>query len=299
MESMLRKLRYQATAARRERTLENIFHAMDESQEPAPADRRVQIGKMIMKTRTTRWALAAAVILVMLGGATFWPFGHGGKDRWWLAPPAAWGRELLTALEPVKAVSFREQIVDVDADGSQSTSSTWMIRYVSKDSYRRDIYDGNTLREIQLYVPDGNDMILHYVRFDLKCYGALRHGGGFGVQDPVERMRSHIKLLDKADRLLGEQVIDGRVCVGFEIRASQYAGNPETWVDRIWFDTRTKLPVRMEQAGRPITGETTVTTTKVMDQFNFDAQLPADTFILPAPPKGFVNAHPDDLRRQQ
>jgi len=47
MESMLRKLRYQATAAGRERTLQHIFNAMAECQEPAPAARRVQIGRII------------------------------------------------------------------------------------------------------------------------------------------------------------------------------------------------------------------------------------------------------------
>ncbi len=298
LENLLRKLRYQATAERRARTLENIFHAMEESQKPASATSRVQIGKMVRKTRTTRWALAAAVILVTLGGATFWPFGQGGKDRWWLAPPAAWGREVLTALEPVKAVSFREQSVEVDADGSPSTPPTWTICSMSKDSYRHDIYDGNTLREIQWYVPDGNDMLQHYVRYDLRCYGTVRHNKwSFGVQDPIARIRSIVGLLDKADRLLGEQVLDGRVCVGFEIRGGQYAGAPETWVGRIWFDTRTKLPVRIEQTDRPSTGETTATATEVMDQFNFDIQLPADAFIPAAPPQGFVNAHPDDLRR--
>jgi cation transport ATPase len=86
MESMLRKLRYQATAQRRERTLQNIFNAMDESQEQAPTMSRVQIGRLTMNTRTIRFALAAAVMVVVLGGVAFWPFGNAGKDQWWLAP---------------------------------------------------------------------------------------------------------------------------------------------------------------------------------------------------------------------
>jgi hypothetical protein len=237
------------------------------------------------------------VILVVLGGISFWPGGHGAKNQWWLAPSAAWGQEILAALDTARAVTCREQATLVEPDGSEHTSSTWDTFYVSNDSYRRDIYDGQVLREIQWCVPDGGDTIQHYIRYDLKCYGTVRHQGGFGDIDPVERMRFFIGQLDKADRLLGEEVIEGRDCVGFEIRASQYGNNPDTWIDHIWFDTQTKLPVRIEQMGRPVTGDTTRTFTTVMDQFVYDAQLPADTFLPQPPPEGFINVHPDDLRR--
>ena len=250
-----------------------------------------------MRTRTTRAALAAAVILVVLGGVTFWPWGHSGPNRWWLAPPAAWGQELLTALGTVQAVSCREQTVLVAANGTQHTSSTWDTFYVSKDSYRRDIYDGQVLREIQWYVPDGGDMIQSYIRYDLKCYGHLRHKGSFGVTEPVERMRFFIGLLDKADKVLGEEAIDGHICVGFEIRTSKYSDTPDTGLDRIWYDTQTKLPVRIEQSDWPVTGDAASTSTTVMDQFIYNAQFPADTFVPQPPPEGFINAHPDDLRR--
>ena len=251
-----------------------------------------------MSTRTVRFALAAAVILVVLGGISFWPCGRSGKSQWWLAPSAAWGQEILAALDTDRAVTCREQTVFVGPDGSQHTSSTWDTFYVSKDSYRRDIYDGQVLREIQWYVPDGDGMIQHYVRYDLRCYGATRHQGRFAVNDPVAWMRVLAGQLDKADRLLGEAAIEGHDCVGFEIHANQYGSYPDTWIDHIWFDVQTKLPVRIEQMGRPVTGDATRTFTIVMDQFVYDAQLPADTFLPQPPPAGFINAHPDDLPRR-
>ncbi len=299
MESLLRRLRYQATTARRERTLQDICRAMDETKESAPALNRVQTRRMTMSTRMVRFALAAAVILVVLGGVTFWPFNSGGRNQWWLAPSAAWGQEILAALDAARSVTCREQMTLVGPDGSEQASGTWDTFYVSNDSYRRDIYDGQTLREIQWYVPDGDGMLQHYVRYDLKCYGATRHQGRFAVNDPVTSLRGLVQQLDKADRLLGEEAIEGHDCVGFEIRASQYGSNPDTWIDHIWFDTQTKLPVRIEQMGRPVTGDATRTLTIVMDQFVYDAQLPADTFLPQPPPEGFINAHPDDLRRQQ
>lgn len=299
MESMLRKLRYRATAARRERTLENISNVMDELQKEAPATGRVPIGRIIMKTRMTKLALAAAVILVVLGGVTFWPFGNGGQNQWWLGPSAAWGQEILAALDTVRAVTCREQTVFVEPDGSQHTSSTWDTFYVSKDSYRRDIYDGQVLREIQWYVPDGDGMLQHYVRYDLRCYGTTRHQGRFAVDDPVTCMRALAEQLDKADRLLGEAAIEGHHCVGFETSVRQSDGHPDTWMARIWFDIQTKLPVRIEELGLPVTGDGSRTVTTIMDQFTYNAQLPADTFVPQPPPEGFINAHPDDLRRQQ
>ena len=248
----------------------------------------------ILESRITKLAAAAVIIIAILGGVNFWPNGNG--EQWWLGPPAAWGQEILAALDTIKGVTCREQTVIVMADGARHTSSTWDVFYVSHDSYRRDIYDGDFLREIQWYVPDGNDMIQHYIRFDLKCYGASRHKGSFGDHDPVERMRFYVRLLDEADELLGEEVIEDRNCVGFEIRAGKYGDNPEHWVDRIWFDVETKLPVRIEMHGRPVTDHPEKTFTTVQDQFDYNPELPADTFIPQEAPEGFINAHPDEIR---
>lgn len=251
----------------------------------------------IMKSKITKLAAAAVIIIAILGGINFWPNGNG--EQWWLGPPAAWGQEILATLDTIKAVTCREQTIWIESDGTARTSSTWTIFYVSHDSYRRDIYDGDLLREIQWYVPDGNDMIQHYLRFDLKCYGATRHKGGFGKHGPVERMRFYVRLLDEADELLGEEVIEDRNCVGFEISASKYGDNPEEWLDRIWFDIDTRLPVLMEHE-RACPRDKTQTDfhphITVRDQFDYNPQLPADTFIPYEAPEGFINAHPDEIR---
>jgi hypothetical protein len=135
------------------------------------------------------------------------------------------------------------------------------------------------------------------VRFDTRTYYTAGPGtGSFGVTDPIERMRFYVKLIDKADRMLAALTIEGRQCVGFEIHASKYGDNPDARVDRIWFDTQTKLPARIEAAGVPVTGKPSLTTTWVQDQFDYNPVLPADTFT-PQIPQGFTfNARPDELR---
>ncbi len=299
LEGRLQNLRYERSAERRHRTLQRLFDAMDETQVQIPALGFLGTRSLLVSAGAEKLILAAAAIFLVIGGITFWPSGPGRENPWWLGSSAVWGREVLARLDTIEAVSCRERTILVAADGSEHMSSTWDIFYVSSDSYRRDIYDGDVLREIQWYVPEGQDMIQHYVRFDLNCYGAVRHKGSFGVQDPVERMRSHVRHADKANRFLGEKSIEGRECVGFEISAASYGDNPEEWVDRIWFDVETRLPVRMERSGRPVTGRPDETFTTVLDQFVYNGQLPADTFIPTDPPAGFVNAHPDDLRGKE
>jgi len=262
-----------------------------------PTKRRILLGFFI-ESRIAKLAVAAAIVIIVLCGLTFWPTAGSRNAKWWLGPSTVWGQEILAVLDTVKGVTCREQSFIILADGTTTTSATWDKLYVSRDSYRRDIYDGSVFHEIQWYVPDGNDMIQHYVRFDLRCYGALRHGGSFGRYDPVERMRFYVGLLDKADKFLGEKVFDGRRCVGFEISAGKYGNNPEQWLDCIWFDVETKLPVCIEERGRPITDNPDKTFTKIKDQFDYNPQLSPDTFV-PFVPQGFINAHPDQMKDQQ
>lgn len=261
----------------------------------AKQSRQIKIRRFIMKSQKTKFAAAAVIAIVVLGGITFWPGGGSDNGKWWLGPPAAWGKEILASLDTFKAVTCHEQNVLVMSDGSEHTSMTWNILYVSRDSYRRDIYDDDFLREIQWYVPNGSGTIQHSIRYDLKSYFINSHEGSFRNYDPVEWMRILVGLLDEADKLLGEEIIDGSNCIGFEISASKYGDNPEDWVDCIWFDTETKLPVRIEKRGRPVTNQPDKTSTVIQDQFDYNPALSADTFI-PQTPEGFIHAHPDEIK---
>jgi len=295
----IKKMKLKASAELDKRVHDDISKALAELEKTESASPQPNIWRSIMRSKITKLAAASVIIITILGGVTFWPSGGSENGKWWLGPPAAWGQEILSALDTIKGVTCREQTIWIAHDGTRHTSSTWFIFYVSSDSYRRDIYDGDFLREIQWYVPDGNDMIQHYVRFDLKCYGALRHKGSFGRYDPVDRIRFYVGFLDDADELLGEKIIEGVECVGFEISASKYGDNPKEWLDRIWFDIDTRLPVLMEHemtCPRDKTQTDFHLHITVQDQFDYNPELPADTFIPQEVPKGFINAHPDEIR---
>ena len=277
------------------RILGEALEHLEKLKQKKSAATQPNIWRTIMKNRIPKLATAAAVAIVVFGGITFWPSGGSDNGKWWLGPPAAWGQEILAKLDTIKAVTCREQTVLVISDGSRHTSSTWNIFYVSQDSYRRDIYDGDFLREIQWYVPDGEGTLQHSVRYDLKSYFTHSGEGSFGSADPIERMRSFVRQLDKADKLLGEKVVEGRDCVGFEISASKSGDYPEEWIDCIWFDVETKLPVRIEQRGRPVSDHAEETFTIIQYQFDYDPGLSADTFV-PRTPEGFIYGHPDEIR---
>jgi outer membrane lipoprotein-sorting protein len=294
MESMLRKLRYQATAEKRARTLGNIFHAMDEPQEQAPALRRVQIGRMTMKTRMVRFALAAAVILVVLGGLSLWP--SGGKDQWWLAPPAAWGREITESLKSISALTYREGVVFVGDYGSTHTSGSWTRYYKATDRQRSDQYYKDTLVDTTWEVPDPSGSTFRCsVSYEFQCYTTKMDSSPRPAADPVDMLRFYVNLLDKADRVLDSETFEGKECVGFEISAAKYGNNPPERTDRVWFDKSTRLPVRIEHHGLSSRGSA-LSTTLVQDQFQYGGAVLAELFN-PVIPEGFVNAPAATIRK--
>ena len=295
IEKLIKKINYKTSAETHQRIFSNVTQSLDKQEKLKSGVAKPDIWRTIMKSKITKLAATAVIILVILGGVTFWPDGSSGSGKWWLGPTAAWSQEILNELNTIKGISCHEQIEIVLADGSKLNFNTSDMLYISKDSYRRDIYDGDFLKEIQWYIPDGNSTLSQSINFDTKSYFIQRGEGSFGNRDPIERMRFYVGLLDKADSLLDEEIIEGRTCVGFEISTNKYGSNPEGWFDCIWFDVETKLPVRIEQHGRPVTDQPDKTCTIIQEQFDYNPEFPTDTFI-PWIPEGFTYGHPDDVR---
>jgi outer membrane lipoprotein-sorting protein len=148
---------------------------------------------------------------------------------------------------------------------------------------------------IQWVIPDGNDLMMVEVSLEYKCYFKRRNDAYGFIPDPVEEMRRYVGLLDKADRVLGTKDFDGKKCIGFEVSTGIYGDNPDGRFDRIWFDLKTKLPVRIEQHGVRDSFDAGRSLTIIHDQFEYYAKVPVDLFE-PQIPEGFINAHPDEIR---
>jgi len=287
-----------------------VFAAVEsEKKQPSPEPNAGPelIWRTIMYSKTMKLAAAAVIAIVVLGGISFWPGDSPQNGKWWLAPPAAWGQEIIAELEKIEALVYRDQSVFVGRYGSTHVSGTWRRNYEAKDRSRNDRYYEHTdedtfgqsnpdsiLQHVTYKVPDGQDLIQYGVSYEHQCYTIRTIEGGAYQRDPIEKLRFYVNLMDKANRILDTAVFEDRECVGFEISADKYGSNPEDWIDRIWFDVQTKLPVRIERHGRPITGNPGQAFTRIQDQIEYYAQVPAEMFE-PEIPADFINAEPSEV----
>jgi outer membrane lipoprotein-sorting protein len=166
--------------------------------------------------------------------------------------------------------------------------------------YRRESYsDGKTLSNVQWVLPDGDGLIMTEVSHASRCWFEKRNEAYGFAENPVEYLRERVKsLLDKADREIAEREFDGHPCVGFEIDAYKYGDYQTGRFDRIWFDQETRLPVRMERNGYPLSGDKERTHSLISDQYEYLAELPESLF-KPEIPEGYINAEPDEIRSRK
>ena len=305
---LIKKLHLKASADLDKRVHEDISRGLAKSEGTRSAVAQPDVWRTILKTKTARFAAAAAVALVIIGGMTFWPGGGPPDGKWWLGSPAAWGQQIKAELEKIEALVYRGQGVSVGRFGSTYVSGNWSRIYETEDRSREDLYfersDEDTygqnspdsvLHHVTYKVSDGNDLIQYDVSYEHQCYKIRINEGGSYERDPVKRLLFYVNLLDNADRILGTATFEDRECIGFEITADKYGKNPKGWINRIWFDVRTKLPVRIERHGLPVSSEPLGTHTSIQDQFEYYAQVPAEMFE-PDIPDGFINARPDEVR---
>ena len=291
-----------------ERAVLEAVRIQEDEQRSGPYTGLEFIRKIAVNRRTAKLTAAAAVIMVVLGGVTFWPFDTSDNGKWWLGPTAAWGQEIIAELVNIEALVYREQSVFVGRHGYTHVSGNWSRIYKAEDRLRRDKYyedtDENTIEDngpdsvlvqVTWEVPDGKDLKTYHVSHEHECYTIKTTGAGAYRRDPMTKLRSYVQELDRADRILETEVFEGRECVGFEIDRSYYGDGFERRVDRIWFDVETKLPVRIERHGIPVTDSPGQTFTNIDDRFEYYAQVPADMFE-PRIPEDFIEAEPEDIR---
>ncbi len=265
--------------------------------------RRIFIWSTIMKNRIIKLTAAAVIIITVLGGVTFWPGGGSEEGKWWLAPPAAWGQEIIESLEDFEVLVYREQFVHISLYGSTHVSGQWSINYQANDRYRQDTYfehtdedtygdntEDSVLHHITWKIPEGNDLIHYDVSLEFQCYTIKRRKGMAYRKDPIEELRSYINMLDKAYRILETKVFEGRECVVFEIK---YGNGPAGETKRIWLDMETKFPVRTERHARD--NRLGKRYAIIRDRFEYYATVDTEMF-QPDIPHNFVNAEPSDMR---
>ncbi len=288
IEKSIRQLQDRTGTELDARTLADACEVLVKKQQTQSASNKPNIWRIIMKSKITKLAAAAVIIIAGLIGINH--FG-GSFD----SAAVAWGQEMLSSLETVEAVVYRQRSMWAGKHGGVGASRGWERRYNTKDMYRRDRYDdGVNVMNMQWVWVDGDAVSMVEVSYEYECYFE-RENERYGFEDDlIERLRNDARLLDRADRVLGEKVIDGRQCTGFEISAARYGNNYGDRFDRIWIDVETKLPASIERHGIGSSFDAGKTLTIIHDQFEYYTEVSLDMFT-PVIPEGFVNTHPDEI----
>jgi outer membrane lipoprotein-sorting protein len=196
--------------------------------------------------------------------------------------------QIITAMKKAKTVVYRQ--------GDR-------IVYLSPNAWRYDYYSGDRLQKTECYVGEQVDtqetgfeiedsefrVVRTTVDYDSRTYQIT---SPYQSRNPMHEIVFFAGLVDRADRILENRIIDGLECIGFEISAKKYGDNPDNMIHRLWFDADTMLLVRMEfewDTDNPSKQE-------LMQQFErgpfqWDTVLPADAFI-PIIPEGFTPPKP-------
>ncbi len=298
IEKLVKKFSIDTNAETNELVLNELLEAQTKSNKAKLRSSQLNIQRITMKSRIIKFAAAAVIIITVLGGIQFWPGDSSGNGKWWLGPPAAWGQEILAELEKVQALVYRQRLAKIYDFGPTEMGTGWEKRYCAEGAYRRDRYhwrDGKTVTNTQWIFPDGNAAEMLEISYEYECYFEQTTKWLPFFEEEMKRLQWYVKLLDRADRMLGTEIFDGHECIGFEVSAAKYGDNPQGQFDRIWFDVETKLPARIENHGLRSSFDASQTHTTIYDQFDYYAAVPVELFE-PEIPEGFINARSDEIR---
>jgi hypothetical protein len=162
LENMLRRLRYTTAAERQQKTLADLFDALGGSQEQSPATGRPKIWRIIMRSRATKPAIAAAVVFMAVLVIT--------SDWMKMTAPAFGLEQIGKAMKQVEHSHFvlTVEFVDPNAvaamgkrpDGWQSWTSRNPPRQIEKRPNGtitcKELDTGRVLR----YDPEGNVIVV-------------------------------------------------------------------------------------------------------------------------------------------
>ena len=259
------------------RVFGNILHAFNKSKARTSAPAGPNIGRTIMKTKMSRFAAAAAVILV----AGILLHSLGGPDM----AGVAWA-DLAERVRQIQTCIFRgHTTVDITGPREKTVQQEFIV-YVSSDhGFRADSYMDEKLQMTQYMLPEDKVIISvmpaqkKYIKM-LLTEELLTKMGREG-KDPREMVNQFMKL-DYTE--LGRDTIDGVEVEGIETTDPNYSGGMfENFRGRLWVDVETDLPVRMEmdmEMEMPTGDDESglMQMSMVLDSFEWEAELEPSLF---------------------
>jgi hypothetical protein len=288
MENLIRKLRYQAGAKAHDRLLGNVLGALEKQEKQKPAPTGPNIWRIIMKSRITKFAAVAVIIIAILIGVNQFTGSIDGAG-------VAWG-EVLKQVENIPALTF-ETTVEITFSGTKKFLAKEDVYVAGDYGTRSDIYKNGELFLIKFRLP--NKKVAYqiqpkekrYVRFDLSAEEAAI---GRDTDDPRQWLE---KILSGDYIEIGSGNINGIDVEGIESQYPQVTGS-EGMTMRLWVAVETNLPVRIELEGEDWESGQMRPQKFVMDNFQWDAELDASLFE-PDIPDDYTQIQPQTQIRPQ
>ena len=232
---------------------------------PGPHLGPADIWRIIMKSKITKIATAAVIIIVVTIGIN--QFGDSS---------VAWG-DVVKNIEQVQTFTCRlwTKMTD-DADKKSDQEADIIVYDSSQYGSRIDAYvDGKVISRIYS-LPEQNTCVMimpgakKYTRMSFTDEQYRQ------MQAREKNPREFIKLfLSIEHSSLGHSTIDGVDVEGIEVDSPKVGGGMfESAVGRLWVDVETDLPVLMELEGVSASGKTEI----VVDEFQWDVELEPSMF---------------------
>jgi len=251
-------MNFSASAEMREQILNDAIKAHEQTKTQS-ASEKPNIWRILMKSRITKLAAAAVVVITGIISVQF------------LTGTNAYA-QVVQEIRNARTVVF--SIITHTNQGSDETIKTDLaykepghLRTTTIDGYIC-IVDGSNGKMISI-VPQGG-----YTIADIKNLGKTTAQEKTGSQDPFASIEAMKNLPAKADEHLDPKEIDGIVCSGYRVKQGDLTSI-------IWLDAKTGDLVQVEQKYASAPGMN-----RIIKNIKFDVELDDSLFSL-TPPAGY------------
>jgi len=239
-----------------------VFKQQTAGEQTLHSPRPFNIWRTIMKSRITKLAAAAAIVIAVLISIN--QFG-GSID----GASVAWAN-VVKNVEQAKVVIFR-----LTTSTTGMPDSEILVYDSSEYGSRMDVcVDGKIATRI--YSPQDKNVFIVVIP-EAKRYTrtSFTEEQRRQMREREKDPREFVKLFLSVDHTeLGRTTIDGIEVEGLEVDSPKVGGGMfESAIGRLWVDVKTELPVRMEIEGLSASGK--IQTKMVMDTFRWDEVLNA------------------------
>ena len=262
IEKLIKNINIDTNAKIDEEVLSEVVEAFEKSKTKKTSAIEQNIGRIIMKSKITKIAAAAVIIVAVILGLTI----TGGPE----IASVTWA-EVIEKVEQIPALSF-EMTTEISYTENEKLSLQ-SENYVAGDyGTKSSIYMNGELFVLKYRLPKKNlayqirPKDKTYFRFDLSDEHAAK---GKDPDDP----RTWLKIILSGDYTkLGRDNINGVAVEGIECNRPEMTGD-ENGIMRLWVDVETNLPVRIEVEKLGMEAGQMRTHKFVMENFEWNVEL--------------------------